>query len=105
MNKEAIKDYALLSAVAIMMFAMSFIMLGCNSDTYSNDTYYLDDNGSIMVPKDENTSITDMTEGTTITVQGDYYVIDGSGNVTIVQDNGQVGDTTTNTADNNSTTN
>jgi len=84
-----------------IVLAILFMFSGCGEDT-TNNTYYVDNNGSLQIPKDENTSITDMSEGTTVTVQGDYYVIDGSGNVTIVQDNGHVGDTTTTTTDNNS---
>ena len=89
----------------IIFIMLMLFLSGCGEDrATTNNTYYLDYNGSIEVPKDENTSITDMSEGTTVTVQGDYYVIDGSGNVTIVQDNGTVRDTTS-TAYNNSTTN
>ena len=93
------------------LFILALILGGCGSDS-SVKTYYTEDNETIEVPKDENTTLEDITEDATVAVSDDgtSYIITGNGSVTfIIGDNNQIGDsdddtTSTTISDNNNST-
>ena len=67
----------------LIICVVTLLLSGCGEITNDSSTIYTVDGNSTTVPKDENTTIEDATEGVNIVVQGDYYVISGSGSVTI----------------------
>ena len=91
------------------LFTILFVILfmGCGDATNDNSRIIKVEGNVTSIPKDENTTIEDMSEGVNITVQGDYYVISGSGTVIVGDGNGNTlagnsGQTTVN-GDNNYT--
>jgi len=73
---------------------MVALLSGCG-DTSSGTTYSVDPNSTMQIPKDENTTVEDMTGSVSITVNGDYYDVSGNstgGDIIIGDGNGNGSD-------------
>jgi len=67
---------------------LTILIGGCG--TQESDMVVLEINSTMQYPKDENTTLSSISDNVTVTVDGDYYTFSGNGTVII-------GDTTTTT--------
>ena len=83
------------TAIAAML---TLLIGGCG--TQESDMVVLEINSTMQYPKDENTTLSSISDNVTVTVDGDYYVFNGSGTVIIGDTTTTTQTTTTETTDN-----